>query len=187
MGQTSDFSLVKLRKAIIIHNFVSNNCIIWMSQCSDDTRHEGTLFELKKMFAYLLESERKAYNPYSFCKVYMMDHQPLNTGEQKDMTEFFTDLITKLEEMGPDLVSPNICFCILSKYLYLNHLSNSWLNSKYSLMLKSCRWYMMLVRFSWHSGADDGKRKFIHSYINLILFLDNFAMFIYSTTTSKVF
>jgi len=33
-----------------------------------------------------------------------MDHQPLNTGEQKDMTEFFTDLITKLEEMGPELV-----------------------------------------------------------------------------------
>lgn len=36
-----------------------------------------------------------------------MDHQPLNTGEQKDMTEFFTDLITKLEEMGPDMV----CVC----------------------------------------------------------------------------
>jgi len=60
--------------------------------------------ELKKMFTYLLESERKAYNPRSFCKVYTMDHQPLNTGEQKDMTEFFTDLITKLEEMGPELV-----------------------------------------------------------------------------------
>jgi len=34
-----------------------------------------------------------------------MDHQPLNTGEQRDMTEFFTDLITKMEEMSPDLVS----------------------------------------------------------------------------------
>lgn len=34
-----------------------------------------------------------------------MDKQPLNTGEQKDMTEFFTDLITKIEEMSPDLVS----------------------------------------------------------------------------------
>ena len=32
-----------------------------------------------------------------------MDHQPLNTGEQKDMTEFFTDLISKMEEMGPSL------------------------------------------------------------------------------------
>ena len=50
------------------------------------------------------ESERKAYNPKSFCKVYTMDKQPLNTGEQKDMTEFFTDLISKLEEMCPEMV-----------------------------------------------------------------------------------
>lgn len=33
-----------------------------------------------------------------------MDKQPLNTGEQKDMTEFFTDLITKMEEMSQELV-----------------------------------------------------------------------------------
>ena len=73
--------------------------------------------ELKKMFTYLLESERKAYNPRSFCKVYTMDHQPLNTGEQKDMTEFFTDLITKLEEMGPELVR---CFHLVSLgFVYL--------------------------------------------------------------------
>jgi hypothetical protein len=32
-----------------------------------------------------------------------VDNQPLNTGEQKDMTEFFTDLISKLEEMNTDL------------------------------------------------------------------------------------
>uniref|UniRef100_A0A8C7W9I2 Ubiquitin carboxyl-terminal hydrolase 34 n=1 Tax=Oncorhynchus mykiss TaxID=8022 RepID=A0A8C7W9I2_ONCMY len=51
----------------------------------------------------LFESERKAYNPRPFCKTYTMDKQPLNTGEQKDMTEFFTDLITKIEEMSQDL------------------------------------------------------------------------------------
>lgn len=50
------------------------------------------------------ESERKAYNPRPFCKTYTMDKQPLNTGEQKDMTEFFTDLITKMEEMSQELV-----------------------------------------------------------------------------------
>ena len=33
-----------------------------------------------------------------------MDKQPLNTAEQKDMTEFFTDLIGKIEEMSPALV-----------------------------------------------------------------------------------
>lgn len=52
----------------------------------------------------LQESERKAYNPRPFCKTYTMDKQPLNTGEQKDMTEFFTDLITKMEEMSQELV-----------------------------------------------------------------------------------
>ena len=49
------------------------------------------------------ESERRSYNPRSFCKVYTMDHEPLNTSEQKDMTEFFTDLISKMEDMGPNL------------------------------------------------------------------------------------
>ena len=67
-------------------------------------KHDLIFYELKRMFAYLLESERRAYNPKSFCKVYTMDGlQSLNTGDQKDMTEFFTDLITKLEEMSDDL------------------------------------------------------------------------------------
>lgn len=56
------------------------------------------------LFLCVQESERKAYNPRPFCKTYTMDKQPLNTGEQKDMTEFFTDLITKIEEMSQDLV-----------------------------------------------------------------------------------
>lgn len=71
--------------------------------CSKHNKYEGTMSELKKMFAYLQESERKAYNPRSFCKTYTMDKQPLNTGEQKDMTEFFTDLISKLEDMSPEM------------------------------------------------------------------------------------
>lgn len=70
---------------------------------TEQAKHEPTLRELQRMFAYLLESERKAYNPRSFCKVYTMDHQPLNTAEQKDMAEFFIDLVSKLEEMTPAL------------------------------------------------------------------------------------
>lgn len=66
-------------------------------------KHKQTFHELQKMFAYLMESERKAYNPRPFCKVYQMDHQPLNTGEQKDMAEFFIDLVSKLEEMTSEL------------------------------------------------------------------------------------
>ncbi|XP_032305462.1 ubiquitin carboxyl-terminal hydrolase puf isoform X2 [Drosophila ananassae] len=81
-------------------------------------KHAPTLLELQRMFAYLLESERKAYNPRSFCRVYQMDHQPLNTGEQKDMAEFFIDLVSKLEEMTPDLKH-------LVKRLFCGTLSNN--------------------------------------------------------------
>ncbi|KTG46699.1 hypothetical protein cypCar_00027518, partial [Cyprinus carpio] len=49
---------------------------------SEDIKHKTTLLELQKMFTYLMESERKAYNPRPFCKTYTMDKQPLNTGEQ---------------------------------------------------------------------------------------------------------
>lgn len=68
-----------------------------------DIKHSGILREVQKMFAYLQLSIRKAYNPRSFCKTYSMDKQPLNTGEQKDMTEFFTDFVSKIEEMSPNL------------------------------------------------------------------------------------
>lgn len=64
----------------------------------DKDVYDKILMELKRMFAFLQESERKAYNPKEFCRFYTMDQQPLNTAEQKDMQEFFTDLISKLEE-----------------------------------------------------------------------------------------
>lgn len=81
-------------------------------------KHATTLQELQRMFAYLMESERKSYNPRSFCRVYQMDHQPLNTGEQKDMAEFFIDMVSKLEEMTPDLKT-------LIKRLFCGTLSNN--------------------------------------------------------------
>uniref|UniRef100_A0A3P9L1X7 Ubiquitin carboxyl-terminal hydrolase 34 n=1 Tax=Oryzias latipes TaxID=8090 RepID=A0A3P9L1X7_ORYLA len=76
---------------------------VFTAKYSEEIKHKTTLLELQKMFTYLMESERKAYNPRPFCKTYTMDKQPLNTGEQKDMTEFFTDLITKIEEMSLEL------------------------------------------------------------------------------------
>lgn len=84
----------------------------------DGQKHAATLKELQRMFAYLMESERKSYNPRSFCRVYQMDHQPLNTGEQKDMAEFFIDLVSKLEEMTPELKQ-------LIKRLFCGTLSNN--------------------------------------------------------------
>lgn len=77
--------------------------VILASKITKSTKNAAILCELQRMFAFLLESERKAYNPKNFCKVYTMDNQPLNTGEQKDMTEFFTDLISKLEDMSGEL------------------------------------------------------------------------------------
>ncbi|CAB4065741.1 USP34 [Lepeophtheirus salmonis] len=76
---------------------------ILKADLNSNGKHSNTLYELQRMFAYLRDSERKAYNPLSFCKTYQMDHQPLNTGEQKDMAEFFIDLLSKIEEMTPDI------------------------------------------------------------------------------------
>lgn len=45
-----------------------------------------------------------------------MDNKPLNTGEQKDMAEFFIDLVSKLEEVTPELKK-------LVKYLLCGTLS----------------------------------------------------------------
>lgn len=88
------------------------------ADCSRANKHQLTLRELQRMFAYLLESERKAYNPRSFCRVYTMNHEPLNTGEQKDMAEFFIDLVSKLEEMTADLKN-------LVKTLFCGVISNN--------------------------------------------------------------
>ena len=80
------------------------------------SKHPGIMREMQKMFAYLQLSNRKAYNPKSFCKTYSMDKQPLNTGEQKDMTEFFTDFVSKMEEMAPNLVSLTIFFFLKTMF-----------------------------------------------------------------------
>ncbi|KAJ7390778.1 Ubiquitin carboxyl-terminal hydrolase 34 [Desmophyllum pertusum] len=45
-------------------------------------------------------------------------NKPLNTGEQKDMTEFFTDLIGKIEEMSPALK-------VLVRDLFCGEISNN--------------------------------------------------------------
>lgn len=65
-----------------------------------------------------------------------MDHQPLNTAEQKDMAEFFIDLVSKLEEMTPDLksvikklfcgiISNNVVSLVSDSFKFTNF---SWVN-----------------------------------------------------------
>ena len=63
----------------------------------------NALHEMQRMFAFLLDSERKAYSPDPFCRVYEMNNQPLNPTEQKDMMEYFSDLVTKMEDMSPSM------------------------------------------------------------------------------------
>jgi len=67
-----------------------------------------------------------------------MDHQPLNTAEQKDMAEFFIDLVSKLEEMTTELkelvknlfggvISNNVVSLVrlsCARFCFLLHLSN---------------------------------------------------------------
>ena len=103
---------------------------ILTSSVGDGGKHPLTLQELQRMFAYLRDSERKAYNPLSFCKTYEMDHQPLNTGEQKDMAEFFIDLLSKMEDMSPELkttVKSLFCGTLTNNVVSLdcNHVSRT--------------------------------------------------------------
>ena len=59
-----------------------------------------------------------------------MDHQPLNTGEQKDMSEFFINLLSKMEEMTPNLkkiIKSLFCGTISNNVVFLEcgHMSTT--------------------------------------------------------------
>jgi hypothetical protein len=56
---------------------------------------ESILYQLKTIFINLLESEKSYYNPRSFCKVYKVDGEPMKTGVQMDVDEFFNMLLDR--------------------------------------------------------------------------------------------
>jgi ubiquitin carboxyl-terminal hydrolase 34 len=56
---------------------------------------ESVLYQLKTIFVKLLESEKNCYNPRSFCKVYKVDGEPVKTGVQMDVDEFFNMLFDR--------------------------------------------------------------------------------------------
>jgi ubiquitin C-terminal hydrolase len=62
-------------------------------------RSENMLWELQSIFASLQESEKKFYDPSSFCKSYKYEGQPMNPGVQMDVDEFFLHLLDKLETL----------------------------------------------------------------------------------------
>ena len=58
-----------------------------------------------------------------------MDHKPLNTGEQKDMAEFFIDLVSKLEDMTPELKTlVKTLFCGVTSNNVVSLVSTDFLN-----------------------------------------------------------
>jgi len=56
------------------------------------------LYQLKTIFVNLLESEKSYYNPKSFCKVYKVDGEPMKTGIQMDVDEFFNMIMERIEQ-----------------------------------------------------------------------------------------
>jgi len=60
-----------------------------------------------------------------------MDQQLLNSGEQKDMAEFFIDLVSKLEEMTPELKT-------LVKTLFGGVISNNVVSLVSMIMINFC-------------------------------------------------
>lgn len=57
---------------------------------------ENSMFyQLKNIFINLLESEKSYYNPKSFCKVYKVDGEPMKTGIQMDVDEYFNMLMER--------------------------------------------------------------------------------------------
>eukprot|EP01130_Rhizamoeba_saxonica_P002958 TRINITY_DN1299_c0_g2_i1.p1 TRINITY_DN1299_c0_g2~~TRINITY_DN1299_c0_g2_i1.p1 ORF type:complete len:2014 (+),score=509.93 TRINITY_DN1299_c0_g2_i1:1-6042(+) len=64
---------------------------------------DSMLFQLQTLFAHLQESEKRYYDPISFCKTYKdFDGQPVNLMEQQDANEFFNVVFDKLEGILQD-------------------------------------------------------------------------------------
>jgi ubiquitin carboxyl-terminal hydrolase 34 len=62
-------------------------------------KQESLLYQLQAIFVHLQESEKKFYDPKSFCKAYKPDGQPVNPSVQMDVDEFFNMLFDKLETL----------------------------------------------------------------------------------------
>lgn len=62
-------------------------------------KNESLLYQLQAIFVNLQESEKKFYDPKSFCRAYKPDGQPVNPSIQMDVDEFFNMLFDKLETL----------------------------------------------------------------------------------------
>ncbi len=70
---------------------------------------DSTLHQLQLLFGFLLKSNRREYNPMRFTFSFKeRDGKPINTGIQKDATEFLNDLFDKLEKSLKDTPYKNL-------------------------------------------------------------------------------
>lgn len=83
------------------HLFMIPDCRKLILECTESALK--WFGKLQSIFSFLQFSERSGLNPKAFCAVYEMNKQVINTGEQKDMSEFFSDLIGKLETVSSTL------------------------------------------------------------------------------------
>eukprot|EP00117_Sycon_ciliatum_P032008 scpid2273/ scgid2315/ Ubiquitin carboxyl-terminal hydrolase 34; Deubiquitinating enzyme 34; Ubiquitin thioesterase 34; Ubiquitin-specific-processing protease 34 len=70
---------------------------------TDHQPHAAMLRELQGLFVQLSYGTWRAYSPIELSKIYRLAGNLLNVHEQTDMGEFFTDLVSKLEESSPHL------------------------------------------------------------------------------------
>jgi ubiquitin C-terminal hydrolase len=65
---------------------------------STEEQRESLLYQMQRMFAYLQESEKRAFDTSQFCASYKdAEGNPVNTSQQMDANEFFNMLFDKLE------------------------------------------------------------------------------------------
>jgi len=60
-------------------------------------KQKSVLYQVQSLFATLQESQKRFYDPRPLTACYMVDGQPMRTGEQMDADEFFRGLLDKLE------------------------------------------------------------------------------------------
>ena len=70
----------------------------WRVPEEEEDKKENIMYQLQRMFGYLQESEKMAYNPRPFCQAFKdWDNNPVDVTVQQDASEFLTNLFTKVE------------------------------------------------------------------------------------------
>jgi len=64
-----------------------------------DNPVDSVLSQLQSLFTHLQESEKKFYDPTTFCRAFKQDGKPMDPNVQMDVDEFLNFLFDKLESL----------------------------------------------------------------------------------------